>query len=141
VALVLILGGAPCLWAADSNVKFEALLIWGTNDTKSPNKKHKPVEPDILKKLKELPLKYTNYFEVNRKTAEVDPGASTNVALSKDCEIQVRLLPRSTVEVLLVGKGNQVLKRTQVLPKGETLVLGGDAPNSTAWLVVIRRTE
>jgi hypothetical protein len=41
----------------------------------------------------------------------------------------------------LFGKGEQVVKRTQSIPKGETLALGGNAPNSTAWLVVLRRKE
>jgi hypothetical protein len=45
------------------------------------------------------------------------------------------------VEVSLVGKGKDVAKRTQKLPKGETLVLGGNAPNATAWLVVLKRLE
>jgi hypothetical protein len=32
------------------------------------------------------------------------------------------------------------LKRTQALPKGETLVLGGNAPNATSWFVVLKQT-
>jgi len=45
------------------------------------------------------------------------------------------------VEVSLIGKGKEVVKRKQSLPKGEMLVLGGNAPNSTAWLVVLKRIE
>ena len=41
------------------------------------------------------------------------------------------------LEVTLIGKGKEVVKRKQSLPKGEMLVLGGNAPNSTAWLVVL----
>lgn len=140
-ALAVALLGPQNLWGAEPPLKFEALLIWGTNDAKSPSSDHKPVEPDILNKLKKLPFKWINFFEVNRKTAEVAAGASTKLSLSKDCEVEVKLLPQSTVEVVLVGKGARVLKRTQALPKGETLVLGGDAPNATAWLVVIRRVQ
>jgi len=33
------------------------------------------------------------------------------------------------------------VKRKQSLPKGEMLVLGGNAPNSTAWLVALKRIE
>jgi hypothetical protein len=30
---------------------------------------------------------------------------------------------------------------TQALPKGELLIVGGDAENDTAWFVVIRQAE
>lgn len=66
--------------AGDS--KFEAQLIWGTNDSKSPDPKHKPVEAEVQKKLSDLPLKWKNYFEVNRKTMEVPQGESTKAVLS-----------------------------------------------------------
>ena len=47
----------------------------------------------------------------------------------------------SKVEVVLYGKGKETLRRTQALPKGEMLLLGGNAPNATAWLVVLKRIE
>jgi hypothetical protein len=33
------------------------------------------------------------------------------------------------------------VKRTQALPKGEILVLGGNAPNASAWLVILKRID
>ncbi|HEY9172323.1 MAG TPA: hypothetical protein VI136_08575 [Verrucomicrobiae bacterium] len=124
-----------------SDSKFEAQLIWGTNDSKSPDPKHKPVEAEVQKKLSDLPLKWKNYFEVNRKTMEVPQGESTKAVLSEKCTVEVKELDGKKVEVSLVGKGEPVLKRTQPLPKGEILVLGGNAPNATAWLVTLKRTE
>jgi hypothetical protein len=53
----------------------------------------------------------------------------------------VKKLAGSEVEVSLMGKGKEVVKRKQSLPKGEMLVLGGNAPNSTAWLVLLKRIE
>jgi hypothetical protein len=32
-------------------------------------------------------------------------------------------------------------KRTQPLGKGEMIVLGGNAPNSTCWLLTLKRLE
>ena len=43
--------------------------------------------------------------------------------------------------VALFGKGKETLRRMQNLPKGEMLVLGGNAPNATGWLVVLKRIE
>jgi hypothetical protein len=138
-ALAFFTYGAPRLEAA--GLKLEAQLVWGTNDDRSPDPKHKPVEPEVKQKLKELPLKYSNYFEVNRKSLEVLPASLSKVSLSDKCQLEVRSLGGSRIEVTLFGKGKETLKRTQPLPKSEMLVLGGNAPNSTAWLVVIKRIE
>ena len=138
-AFAFFASGEPRLEAA--GLKLEAQLVWGTNDDRSPDPKHKPVELEVKQKLKELPLKWSNYFEVNRKGFEVPPGSLNKVSLSEKCELEVKSLGGSRIEVTLFGKGKETLKRTQPLPKGEMLVLGGNAPNSTAWLVVIKRIE
>ena len=131
-----------CAAHAQSNVlKFEAHLVWGTNEEKSPNPAHKPVDAEIRKKLKELPLKWANYFEVCHKSVQVAPGELKKVQMSQKCEIEVKNLGRSNVEVSLFGKGTHVFKQTQALPKGELLVLGGRAPDSNTWLVVLKRIE
>lgn len=140
--LPLLLLSSVCLCAAGgSELKYEAQLIWATNDKKSPDPKHKPVEPDVKKKLGELPLKWDNYFEVKRKQFTVSKGSGTKVPMSEKCALEVKHIEGDKVEVSLIGKGEAVLKRTQVLTKGEILVLGGNAPNETAWLVTLKRIE
>ncbi len=141
VAVVLHLLSAGTARGSDANLKVEAQLIWGTNDSKSPNPKHKPVEEDIRKKLKELPLKWSNYFEVNRKVMEIPIGQAKKEPLSEKCAIEVKNLGQSKVEISLFGKGETVVKRTQELPRNEMVVLGGNAPNATAWLVVLKRVD
>ena len=140
LALLLAAGQAVAL-AADPELKLEAQLIWGTNDKASPDPKHKPVSDEVRKKLRDLPLKWTNYFEVNRKMLTIPVSALKKESLSDKCAVEIKNLGRSKVEVSLFGKGEQVVKRTQDLPAGETLVLGGNAPNSTAWLVLVKRVE
>lgn len=127
--------------AADQAIKVEIILLWGTNDEKSPNPKHKPVDAQTLKKLKELPLKWSHYFEETRRTIALTTGGSRKEVLSRDCTIDIKHAGHSKVEVCFLGKGQQVVKQSQELPKGETLVVAGNAPNATAWLVVIKRTE
>jgi hypothetical protein len=139
----------PWLWfnslevtAADGpELKYEAQLIWATNDKKSPDPKHKPVEPEVKKKLVELPLKWDNYFEVTRKEVKVAKAGKSKIPMSDKCAVEVKHVEGDKVEVSLFGKGEAVLKRTQALPKGEILVLGGNAPNETAWLVTLKRIE
>jgi hypothetical protein len=127
--------------ALAADLKLEAQLIWGTNDAQSPDPRHKPVERDVARKLKGLPFKWTNYFEVTRKQFIVPQGGTSKVTMSKDCEVSVRNLGGSSIEVSLFGKGQPVGKITQALPKDELLVTGGNAVNSTAWFVVLRQVD
>jgi hypothetical protein len=130
----------PAAYAAE--LKLQTQLVWGTDDSKPPEgKNYKPVEADIQKKLTELPLKWKNYFEVKRTDFAVAPALTKKVPLSEKCELTVLNQTNSTVEVSLIGKGKEVVKRTQALPRGEILVLGGNAPNATAWLVILKRTD
>ena len=124
-----------------ATVKLQVQLLWGTNDDRSPDPKHKAVDPDVQEKLKGLPLKWSHYFEVSRNDFELPPSAAIRVPLSEKCEVEVRSMGGSKVEVVLYGKGKETLRRTQALPKGEMLLLGGNAPNATAWLVVLKRIE
>jgi hypothetical protein len=124
-----------------ATLKLQVQLIWGTGDDHSPDPKHKPLESDVKAKLKDLPLKWSNYFEVNRKDFEVPASAATKVPLSEKCELEVKSIGGSKLEIALFGKGKETLRRTQTLAKGEMLVLGGNAPNATAWLIVLKRLE
>jgi hypothetical protein len=139
-ALALLAGGE--LRAQTADMKFQAFLLWGTDNSKPPEgKAYQPAAPDVRQKLKELPIKWTNWFEVNRKDFAVPQGTVSEVSMSEKCQLRLKKLGDSDVEVTLIGKGKEVVKRKQSLPKGEMLVLGGNAPNSTAWLVVLKRIQ
>lgn len=132
----------PCgVLAAQGDLKLQVQLVWGTNEEKSPNPNHKPVEADIERKLKALPLKWANYFEVKRQSVDVEKGGSKKAVLSPKCTVEVKNLGNNQVEISLFGKDEKVVKRTQTLPKGEIVVLGGNAPDATSWLVIIKRVE
>ncbi len=130
---------APGALAGD--LKLEALLVWGTNDARSPDPGHKPVSADLLRKLRSFPLKWTNYFEVNRQPLAVPDAGAKKTSLSKDCEILVKNVGSGEVELVIFGKGERVGRIKQALPKGELLVTGGNAPNFTAWFVVLRQVD
>ena len=74
-------------------MKLQAFLLWGTDDSKPPEgKAYKPVDPDIRQKLKDLPLKWTNWFEVNRKDFAVPQGETKEVPISEKCQLNVKKL-------------------------------------------------
>ena len=138
---VMLLAGAG-LSAPAADMKLQSFLLWGTDDSKPPEgKNYQPASPEIRQKLKDLPLKWANWFEVRRVDCSVPQGVIKEVVMSEKCQVKVKKLAASEVEVSLIGKGKEVMKQRQSLRKGEMLVLGGNAPNATAWLVVLKRLE
>ena len=118
--------------------KMEARLIWGTNEDKSPDPKHKPLDADLAKKLREMPLKWKNFFEVNRQVFSINTNSYTNLVMSKQCTIEVKDKGANNVTVKLYGQGKQVNRVDKPLPKGEVLTIGGDAKDNNAWFIVVR---
>ena len=140
LSTALAFQGETAQAAPAPDLHLQAQLIWAADNDKPPEgKNYKPVEPAIAKKLKELPLKWKNYFEVSRTNFVVAPSAIRKVAVSEKCQLEVRSQGDSSLEVQLIGKTKQILKRTQSLPQGEILLLGGNSPNDTGWLVVLRQ--
>jgi hypothetical protein len=135
--LFLLLAGISAR-AASGNLKLEAQLVLGSNDTKPKDAGLKPVAADIEKKLKKLPLKWDHYYVVSDKKFGVGSGDTKKTSLSKECQISVKNLGDQRVELTLASKGQNVGKITQSLHKGQTLVAGGDADNS---IVVLRQAD
>ena len=136
MALVTVLLAASItVRAAERNL--EARLIWATDDSKSPNPSHKPVEGELAKKLKLMPLKYKNYFEVNRKPFVINDKEYVKVEMSKLCYIEVKDKGESKVTVKLYGENKPYKRVDSALPKGETVAIAGDDKNGTAWLVLV----
>ncbi len=126
--------------APDDSMSIEAQLIWGTNDSK-PDPKYKPIGPKMSDRLKHSPFKWDHYYECNRQTFKAKLNTPEKETMSKRCEIHVTYLGDSQVKFELYGNGQLVNTVTQPLPKGELLIIGGDAENNTAWFVILRQAE
>ena len=136
VALFLLFVANPSE-ASAADLKVEAKLVWGTNEDKSPNPNHKPVDAALAKKLRKV-FKWHNYFEVNRQTAAVPLNETAKIKMSSKCVLEVKNLGSSRVEVMLIVDGKAVSKNVQTLTPGEDLVLAGNDKNDSAWFVAIR---
>ncbi len=123
--------------------KFEAQLVWATNDEKLPDDNYKPADQEARKKLESLGLKWKSFFVVKRVEFETKSGASGKVAVSDKSSISVKLLDEKKVEVVFYGKkGEECSRRVQTLKLGEMLVHGGNvSENATAWLVTLKRIK
>lgn len=137
VCAVITTAGADAKKAA----VLEVQLLWGTDMEKSPNKDHKPVDPDVEKRIHSFPLKFKHYFLVNRNKVTLTQGGEQKVDVSEKCAVVIKNLDNMKFQVTFIGKNKQQTQRTQDLPLHEMLVHGGNAPGSNAWLVVVKRVN
>lgn len=126
--------------ARAEDLKIETKLIWGTNDEKSPNTNHRPVDAALAKELRKV-FKWTNYFEVSRQTGMVPSRGTKPFKISDECVVEITELEGPKVEVKLIGKGKAVNKTVKALSRGQFFTLGGEGKNGSAWFVIITQLE
>src|SRR5436309_2499751 len=100
LALLTLLAATATTYAGQGDLKLEAQLIVGSNEDK-PGPGQKPVAKDIEKKLKHLPLKWGHYYVEAGKKFSVAADGTKNLSLSKSCQISVKSLGESRVELTL----------------------------------------
>jgi hypothetical protein len=132
VVAALLLAGVTAHAAADKELKLEAQLVIGSNDPHQTN--GVPVTVQIAKKLARLPLKWQYYFVVSSQKFSVTRDHAKEVSLSADCQIFVQTFGNEEVQMTLMSNGQNVGKIKQTLPKGHTIVAGGNAGNSIVVL-------
>ena len=125
--------------AGAAEMTVQAVLVWGTNGEKPPNKDLKELEPELARKLSKAPYKWKNYFEVDRRLLTVSPSENKHVAMSEHCELEIKNLGDERIEVKLIGRGKPVSRNVESLPPGHTMILSGDDKNDNAWLIVLRQ--
>lgn len=122
----------------ESPTDFEIRLIWGSNDSTSPDPTHKKLDSALTSWLKKK-LRWGYYYEVNRKVESIQVGKTAVVKLSNKCTVKVKNNGNSRLYVELLGDNKMVNKVTDTLK--EWLILAGDDKNDTAWFVVIRKVK
>lgn len=153
IRLYAMLLGLCCLlfqtvasaWAGDIHLKIQ--LIWGTDEPKPKDPKHKLREVDKLVREKISKVgkvfSWKNYFEVKQADVVLPPQGSQNVEMSSKCRLEIRHLNASHLEVKLFGEGRLVQTVRHNLPKGEFLFLAGDTKDGAndAWIVALSVTK
>ena len=136
LALLVVLAWAAA--AQGGERPMEARLVWGTNHEKPDDPKLKPLDGALATKLKNFPLKFNNYFEVNRQNFTINDQQYKKVEMSKKCYIEVKDKGESRVTVKLYGEGKLVSRIDKPLPPGETAAIGGIGQDGGAWLVIVQ---
>ena len=101
--------------AGGSDMTVEAVLVWGTNSEKPPNKKLKELEPELARKLGKAPYKWKNYFEVNRKTVDIAPSNLKRLPMSEHCELRVYCNARRLF-IVFTGRRHARHRQPQYVP-------------------------
>jgi hypothetical protein len=139
--LAFSFGTAFTALAGDVALRFQATLVWGTNNPEPEGSELKPVAPAVSRKLGKLPFKWKYYYTVHCEEFSVPQGKRKKVRMSEECEIVVKAIDGEKVELALLGRGEPVGRVTQKLSSDHMLVTGGNAENLTAWFVVLRRPD
>jgi hypothetical protein len=137
--LLALVCGVSLAGAAERSL--ESRLVWGTNHQKPEDPGLKPLDGALAKKLRNLPLKFTNYFEVNRQSFTINDTDYKKVEMSKQCYLEVKDKGENRITVKLYGEGKLVNRVDQPLPKGETLGIAGNTRDGGAWLVIVQPVE
>ena len=136
----ILLLGVFAIAAGAEELKIDAKLIWGTNDEKSPDSAHKPVDKAMTARLRKV-FTWKNYFVVNSQNVTIPSRSTRQIKMSKQCTIEITELEGPKVEVKLIGDGKPVNKTVKALSKGECFTIAGDAKNESAWFVIITQVD
>src|SRR5277367_583440 len=122
--------------AASDSVWVKIQLVWGTDDAKSPDSRHHPVDDNLAKKLSsnKSPFRWKHYFEVNSQVVSIPLNESrTGVKMSSHLTLDLKNLGKDKIETKLYGKGKALSTHRETVKKDWPLILAGNAENETAW--------
>ncbi len=138
---MLVVLKASVSLAGPGELKLEAQLLWGTDTPQPAGFSYQPAAPLIASKLRKMPFKWKQFYEVNRATFTLAPRAVRRVQLSAPCSLEIRNLGASRIEAKLYGQKKLVNTTKQALAEGDLAVIGGDDKGENAWLVILRSVD
>ena len=127
---------------SDSEKRFLSQLVWCTDKDKPADKELGDLDAKLGKKIRKI-FKWKNYFEISSNVLSLPSDDGKRLKISDRCEVVVRELDGSQIEVVLFGDkklaGKALQNYTPILTKGEHLVIGGDDKDNygDAWLLII----
>ena len=136
--LLLALASLALLQAADApKTTFSVQLVRGSDSDRPNDPAWKPVGASLSKSLQAV-FRWKNYWEVNRQTVTLSKDKVARLRLSRESDVEVRLLNPPHTQIRLYHNG--ALTRCSHQPISEHMsVLGGESMNGECWFVVVRR--
>ena len=151
--LLLLALRSDAVWSAENRASAKDLsivchvqLVLGTNQEKASEAKYRAIGPKLSGQLSSV-FQWKNYWEVNHQMVMVQNGKADRVRLSKDCEVEIKVIPATAAatnavrEIRLFRKGALICKSKREIGSMKMSILGGDSKDGNSWFVVVRRDE
>ena len=138
-------GFAALLWftaiglAGDPSLVFYVQLVRGSDQDSLQQASWKPLGPKLSEQLCPK-FRWKNYWEVNRKTLNVQPGQPVRVRLSQEREIEIELRTAEESEIRLFTAG-KLVRRSRQPTHSRMTIMGGGGDKAECWFVVVRRDK
>jgi len=133
--VILVVLACSALVSKAADLKVEALLVWGCNDT---NTTFKVADPKLTEGLTRI-FKWKNYYEITNKVTSVAQDATQTVEMSSKCKLTIKNLGGDKVEVSCFGEGKLVSQgKYPISDSNWTSALAGNAVDNNAWFVFLR---
>lgn len=120
--------------ARAENLRVDARLVWGSNDT---NATLKVADGKLSEDLTRI-FKWKNYYQITNCTVSIAPDATQTVDMSAKCRLSIKNLGGDKVEVSCFGEGKLVSKGNYSLADGKWVALAGNDKNDNAWFICVR---
>jgi hypothetical protein len=114
-------------------------LIRGTDSDQPPQAGSKLVGAKLAGKL-QCVFKWKNYWEINQRKIEVDPGRTARVHLGNGREVGIDLTVPGKRTVTAFQNGHLVDRTIRAVGEAMTLI-GGDRDGKSVWFIVVRRDK
>ncbi len=132
VMVGLLLAGQFAAQAGD--LKLEATLVWGT--TTGTNVNHKPLDAKRSQDLGKI-FKWQHYYTITNRVATISANGTNAIQMGAKCQLKVKNLGASRVEVVWMGNGKQISTGVHTLP----VTLAGNDKNDSAYFMMLRAAD
>jgi hypothetical protein len=135
--LLLFIGGTGLLSSADNQgLTFYVQLIRGTNGETPPAPEARRAGPQLTQRLRVF--KWKNYWEMNRRTVVLKPGARSRQRLTPGRDVEIALTSPQDMTVSIYTDGQLTRRRKQAADTA-FYIAGGDRDDAQCWFIVVRR--
>ncbi len=116
------------------DLKLEATLVWGT--TTGTNVSHQLLDAKRTKDLSRI-FKWQSYYAITNRTAVIPANGTRTIPMGAKCQLKVKNLGASRVEVVWMGNNKIISTNVHTLP----LTLAGNDKNDSAYFMLLRSAD
>ena len=137
IAFLVVMALALSVRPKPDAVTYYVQLVRGCNGDTPPEPNSRRVGPRLIEKFRG-PLKWEEYWEIDRQQIALVPGHAARVRLGNKCQVGIDLTDKQHRKVTASQNG-KVIAKMCVPRDGNMTVIGGDRDGQGSWFIVVRR--